>query len=284
MLSIIVCTRNRIHFLRDMLLSYENIATNLPWELVVVDNSSTDGSEAFLRSFASSLAMPIRILSEKTPGLSRARNTGWRHASGEILAFSDDDCYLSPDFVDAVWTNFEGTRIHYLGGRVLLHDPMDLPITIQLRETRLELPAGSFIESGLIHGANMAFRREVLEALNGFDEMLGAGTRLPGSDDTDIISRASTAGFHGAYDPRPVVFHHHRRRSQRQADSLMRGYDIGRGAHYMKCVIDPLRRSEVCRQWYWRTLLPALNSRRGVTKLLNETIGACRYLVRRFFI
>ncbi len=280
-ISLVVCTRNRGHYLLDALRSYEMVSTNLNWELVIVDNGSSDSTSTVLSEFLSRTSIQAQVISEPQAGLSRARNTGWQNASGRIIAFSDDDCYLQSDFVDAVWRNFVEAQLDYLGGKVLLYDPADFPITIQLRESRFELPPGSFIESGLIHGANMAFRREVLQALGGFDEMLGAGTHLPGSDDTDLISRASAAGFRGAYDPRPVILHHHRRRTAAQVNSLMRAYDIGRGAHYIKSVLDPNRRGQASRQWYWRSVLPALRSQQAAQKLLYELIGAFRYLTWR---
>lgn len=281
-LSIVICTRNRGAYLLDALRAYEKISTNLIWELIVVNNGSTDTTQQVLDQFSSNTDIHIHVIFESRPGLSRARNMGWRHASGEIIAFSDDDCYPQADFVDAVWNNFSEARLFYLGGRVLLFDPEDLPITIQLRENRLDLPPKSFIESGLIHGANMSFRREVFLAVGGFDELLGAGTILPGSDDTDMISRASAAGFWGAYDPQPIVLHHHRRRTQEQVAALMRSYDIGRGAHYMKSVLDPARRSQTSRQWYWRTVLPSLRSWRTAQKFFYEMVGAIRYLICQF--
>jgi glycosyltransferase involved in cell wall biosynthesis len=280
-LSIVVCTRNRGHYLLNTLRAYENISTNLIWELIIVDNGSTDSTPKVLAEFLSNTVILAYVVSEPHPGLSRARNAGWRQAAASIVVFSDDDCYPQPDFVDAVWNNFAESPLDYLGGRILLHDPMDFPITIQTRESRLILPPGTFIESGLIHGANMAFRKEVLQTLGGFDELLGAGTRLPASDDTDLISRASVAGYRGAYDPRPVVFHHHRRRTQEQVAALQRAYAIGRGAHYAKSVLDPIRRKQASRQWYWCTVLPAFNSKQNALQLYHEIVGAFRYFAAR---
>jgi hypothetical protein len=283
-LSIIVCTRNRGGYLPNTLQAYEKISTNLAWELILVDNGSTDSTSQILDKFAFNTSIHMRLISEQRVGVSRAKNKGWQYATGEIIAFTDDDCYPKSDFIDAVWDSFAEAQLDYLGGRVLLYDPADLPITIQLREDRYSLPPASFIEPGLIHGANMAFRRQVLLTVGGFDEFFGPGTNLPASEDTDLISRISAAGFWGAYDPRPVVYHHHRRRTQEQLATLMRSYDVGRGAHYMKSVLDPTRRSQASRQWYWRTVLPALRSRRAAQKLFYEMVGAIRYLICRFRI
>lgn len=279
--SVVVCTRNRGNYLLNALRAYEKISTGLVWELIIVDNGSTDSTSQVLDQFISSTHIHAHVTFEPRIGASHARNTGWRYAVGKVVAFSDDDCYPQPDFLDAAWKNFSETQLDYLGGKILLYDPMDLPITIQPLEMRVEFPPKSFIESGLIHSANMFFRREVLSAISGFDELLGAGTWLKAGEDTDLINRAAAAGFRGAYDPRPVVFHHHRRRTQEQADALMRSYDIGRGAYYIKAVLDPLRRSQASRQWYWRTVLPAFRSGRATQKFYHEIIGAIRYLIKR---
>lgn len=281
-LSVVVCTRNRSAYLFNALLAYEEITTNLAWELVVVDNGSTDSTQQVLNEFISNTSIRAHVISEPRIGVSCARNRGWQYATGEVIAFSDDDCYPQSDFVDAVWSNFIESQVDYLGGRVLLYDQKDLPITIQLCEDRCNFPPRSFIESGLIHGANMAFRRQVLSAVDGFDESFGPGTRLPASEDTDLITRISAAGSWGVYDPRPVVFHHHRRRTQEQVTALMRSYDIGRGAYYMKSVLDPNRRGQASKQWYWRTVLPSFRSRRATQKFFYEMVGAIRYLICRF--
>jgi GT2 family glycosyltransferase len=95
------------------------------------------------------------------------------------------------------------------------------------------LPPHRFINAGVIHGANMAFRRRVIELIGPFDVYLGAGAPLLAGEDVDYIQRASAAGFTGAYTPDVCVSHHHRRRYEHLAD-LIRGYDIARGALYAK--------------------------------------------------
>jgi glycosyltransferase involved in cell wall biosynthesis len=275
-LSVVVCTRNRAGFLPTALSYYEKITASVPWELVVVDNASSDETQSVLRNFGARAAIDFHSVLEPRIGLSRARNTGWQHARGEIIAFTDDDCYPQQDFVDEVWQNFTETPLAYLGGRILLYDPADYPITIQLRDQRLVIDPLTYIHAGLIQGANMAARRDVLQKLGGFDEMLGAGTAFP-SEDVDFISRASSAGLTGAYDPRPVVRHHHRRRTKKQVAALRRSYALGRGAYYMKCVLDPLQRSRGMRNWYWILL----NNPNGGLASLYEMVGASTYLLRR---
>lgn len=283
--SVIVCTRNRSAELRRALPFWNEITAPLPWELILVDNGSADETQSIIREFASSARVIFRPLVEPRPGLSRARNLGWAAASAQVISFTDDDCYPQSDYVCEIWNNFADGRLGYLGGRVLLYDPEDYPITIQTRAERIDIPPRRFIPAGLIHGANMAARKAVFEAIGGFDELLGAGTPFTG-EDVDFLSRASAAGFAGAYDPRPVVSHHHRRRSPESIRRLGLSYDLGRGAYYMKGLLDPTRRRSIARGW-WSSLeerfYGPLTPRQRRAIRLNEFKGGVYYLWRRFF-
>ena len=249
--SVVIATRNRATFLPEALKAFEGIVTALPWELIVVDNGSTDTTAQVIADFGARTALAFRGLSEPRPAASRARNTGWRAAAGEIIAMTDDDCYPRPDYIDAIDACFANPATGYLGGRIELHDPGDAPVTLQLLDTSVPIRSGGFVRPGLVHGANMAVRRSVLEAIGGFDVALGAGTRFF-CEDLDLLSRASAAGFAGGYDPRVVVSHHHRRRDPAGVEALRRDYDYGRGAYFSRCLGDPRRRGELLRWWLRR--------------------------------
>ncbi len=238
-ISIVVCTRNRAGWLPKTLHHYEQVVASVPVGLVVVDNGSTDDTARVLSEFAQTTRLDFRTTTELLPGVSRARNRGWRLADASIVAFSDDDCYPQPDYVDQIWEKLQDPAIGYLGGRVLLYDPDDFPITIQTNPVRASIPPHSWPVDGAIHGANLAARRAALEATGGFDEFLGPGCRIPAAEDVDWLGRASAAGFAGAYEPDVVVLHHHRRRSDHDVKALRRSYDTGRGAYIVKALLDP---------------------------------------------
>jgi GT2 family glycosyltransferase len=211
---------------------------SLPWELIVVDNGSTDGTDAVLEEFSRSFGETLRVLHEPRLGLAHARNRGLSVASGEVVAFTDDDCYPARTWLARIHDCFaEHPALGFLGGQIRLYDDADLPLTILLVEDRMEYSPPSFIRPGAIQGANMAFRRRALEEIGGFDVRLGAGTAFP-CEDIDAVARVSSAGWHGAYDPRPLVFHHHGRRSPDEVRTLYRSYLRGAGAHYAKCLAD----------------------------------------------
>jgi len=249
-LSIVIATRNRAEFLPATLESLRRIRSALKWEIIFVDNASRDETVQVLEAFQNSCSIPVRILREPRPGAGRARNLGWRAAAGAIIGFIDDDCYPAPDYIDQVQKCFLAREVGFVGGRILLHDKTDLRITIQEGTDPVLLPAGDFIFAGALQGANWAVRRIALEEVRGFDPNLGPGTQFV-CEEVELQARLSAAGWIGAFDPRPLVYHHHRRKSPSDLGALQRTYDIGRGAYYAKCLLDPRLRWRYAKQWLY---------------------------------
>jgi len=250
-LSVVICTRNRLSSLRRCFEALASVRTHRAWELVIVNNGSTDGTKEYLDGMHASPIdrTPLRTVFEARPGLGLARNSGWRAANGNIIAFTDDDCYVAEDYVDSILEVFEEDReIGFLGGRVLLYDSTDYRITIQESTVRLYFEPRTFLAAGVVQGANMAFKRSTLERIGGFDERLGAGTRFP-CEDVDAVAAALWAGIPGVYDPRPVVHHHHGRKTEREVHALMRSYAQGRGAYFAKYIMKKASRAEYLRAW-----------------------------------
>lgn len=275
-ISLVVCTRNRAAWLPQTLEALSALRMDRPWELVFVNNGSTDDTGRILSGFAAPGHCSVTIVDEPVAGLGRARNAGWRAASGDILVFTDDDCYPDPEFLSAVESCFAGReRLGVVGGRVLLYDPSDAPMTIQTRADPVEITPRSFIPAGLIHGANFSFRRAALEAVGGFDERFGAGTKFP-CEDVDVIARICAEGWEGRYDPAPVVYHHHRRKAA-DVPGLMRGYDLGRGAYYAKCILDPRLRYVYLKHWAYRL------RRQSLRRSRRELSAAAQFLWQNAF-
>lgn len=279
-ITLVMSTRNRAERLMCSLEYFRALEPGVAWEAVLVDNGSTDATPALLAEFAAAMQPRARVLSVPQPGISRARNAGWRAARGRIVAFTDDDCYAAPDFLRRIVDCFqEAPSLGYVGGRVLLHDRADYPITVQHLDRRLDLPARSYVRPGLLHGANLSVRRDALEAVGGFDERLGAGTRLQGAEDTDLVLRLSAHGFAGAYDPRPTVRHHHGRRTREEVTRLKRVYAFGDGAMYAKGLTDP--RTLPMFAWPVVRRIGGNVVRADFGTLKQELHGAWRYFVGR---
>jgi glycosyltransferase involved in cell wall biosynthesis len=117
LISLVICTCNRCSALRACLERIERLESPSEWKLVVVDNGSTDGTADLLRSFAERSALRVVLLvSEPKPGFGRARNASIVKATGQVIAFRDDDCYVSSDFLMKILDIFKGDRIGFMGG------------------------------------------------------------------------------------------------------------------------------------------------------------------------
>lgn len=269
-LSVVICTRNRAAQLQRCLETFRNLQSNAQWELILVDNGSTDDTAKVVEQFKQRAPFPVHPVFEGRPGLGRARNAGWRIASGAIIAFTDDDCYPAPDYLSKLLECFEESGIAFLGGRILLYDAADYPFTIRTLDSRRDIKPYSFVPAGTIQGANCAFRRDALAAVDGFDDHMGAGTLFP-CEDAEILARLTFAGFAGMYDPRPLVYHHHGRREEAGA-KLARAYDRSRGIYYAKCLLDRRMRLSYLKHWYWQT------KQRQFRRTAREVVGALSYL------
>lgn len=280
--SVVICTRNRAERLHEMLAKLHDLkAPGLTWELILVDNNSRDATLGILKEFCLNFPVPTQVIHEPKDGLSNARNAGWRAARGKIVSFTDDDCYPQDDWLVSIVQSFRESDAAYIGGRVLLFDPEDAPITIQTSTQSVDFPANSHIESGQIIGANFSYKREVLEALGGFDTRLGAGTPFHSGEDTDLLIRASQSGLVGRYDPSIVVFHHHRRRIDSDIEKLYRGYAYGRGALSMKTIIESNTKRKHIKHWYWN--LRSLIKARKFNYVMDELRGASSFAWNQWF-
>jgi glycosyltransferase involved in cell wall biosynthesis len=271
--TLVICTRNRRHSLEACLKAILAMEGIEECQVVVVDNGSTDGTREVVRA-AMSRARPgqIEYVEEPHQGLSRARNRGIAQARAGILLFTDDDCYPHRDYLREARRVFADPATDYFGGRVMLHDPQDDPITTKESMLAHRLEPWAEIVPGMIHGANMGFRRNLFEKLGGFNVLLGAGTALGCAEDTEFVARAAAAGFAGGYRPEPAVNHHHRRRRE-EAVALMRSYDIGRGAFFVSMLGQSRVRWMYLRRWWYSF---AWNRR---WTALRELRGAARYLL-----
>lgn len=272
--SLVVNTRDRASVLGRALAAFDRLRCSEPWEMVLVDNGSSDDTLHVLQAFQARTRVPCTVLREERRGSSCAKNTGWREARGSIVCFTDDDCYPAEDFLDQMLLAFSEPEISFVAGRLLLYDPTDLPTGIKPEAEGRFYPPGFAFPPGELHGANFAFRRSVLEAIGGFDEMTGAGTPWP-FEDVDAVMRASLLGFAGCYDPRPTVFHHHRRRDQRQLSRVEHGYARGRGAYFLKFLLRRGPRLTLLKRWVGCVRY------HGLAWLPTELIAGSSYLLHR---
>jgi glycosyltransferase involved in cell wall biosynthesis len=248
------------------------------YELIVVDNGSSDGTAAVLAAYAARSPVPMLVLREQRKGVSYALNTAVLRARGDILVFTDDDCYASPDLLVQLRAVFSDPAVGYVGGRITLHDPEDYPITVRDVPVATRLAGRSVPKPGLVQGAMMAMRRKVALEIGGFDPNFGAGARFSGYD-IEACARASALGWAGGYDPRPHVSHHHGR-DEAAAARLLDRYRRGCGAYYAKLLLTPGLRLRAALTWSKVSAWHLLTQPRRLTAELRGALEFVRCHLR----
>lgn len=235
--SIILCTYNRAGLLAQALAYLDAAAAraNASVEIVVVDNNSRDNTKTVIGNASLSSSVPVRYVLETQQGLSFARNRGIQECKGTVIAFTDDDCIVDPNWISMLWREFVASPdIAVLGGRVDLYSPEDRPVSIRPLTNRVRYAAAEQIY-GLIIGCNLAVRRDAVTLIGRFDPALG-GTKGVTADDIEFVYRALRHGLGVLYTPEPRVFHNHGRRSPEELKALARSYTRGRGAFFCKYI------------------------------------------------
>lgn len=252
-LTAIVATRNRCEVLRTCLghLDRSAAAYGGECEVIVADNGSSDETRTVAKAAVETAPSVFRYLHEPRKGKSLALNAAIGISNGDILAFTDDDCYVDESWFSAIAAEFSrDDSLGGLGGRVELFDPHNAPSSARTGELRRQL-ASADDALHLLMGCNIALRRRVIDNIGLFDPRLGPGTDFV-AEDVDFLYRAYRSGEKLLYVPDVLVRHDHRRPVGKEADLVRERYARGRGAVYAKHVLQGDR--AVARQAYWEVL------------------------------
>lgn len=256
--SVVVCTRDRTADLERCLPSLQALADQ-GYEVLVVDNCPSDDSTAHLVSCYPA----ISYLYEARPGLDVARNRGLQATSGEIIAFTDDDAIVDPEWLAALLRNFDDPMVAIVTGITL---PLELESRAQLwfewtngfgrgfeRKT-FDLATMEPLAAGQVGaGVNMAIRRSVLDDIGWFDEALDGGTPALSGGDQEFFYRALAYGYRIVYEPQALVWHRHRH----EWDSLHRnlyGYGVGLLAWWTRAFLEEKEWQllKIAPSWFWQ--------------------------------
>lgn len=209
--SVVLSTYNRADRLPTALDALLSQITDVAYEVIVVDNNSTDGTRTVVEGAASRSNGRLRYVFESRQGLSYGRNAGIAAARSSIVAFSDDDVHVAQDWIARLKRTFDAhPEIDYVGGRVLPHwlaDPPRWLTDAHWSPLALQDYGDQAIVSGreravCLVGANLAFRRRVFDVVGVFTPSLGRVKDGIGStEDHDMQLRAWKAGMRGLYDP-----------------------------------------------------------------------------------
>jgi GT2 family glycosyltransferase len=220
------------------------------FEAVVVDQSDDDVTGTCMISL---LGDPrVVYLRSNTKGVSIGRNLGIAAARSEMIAITDDDCEVPPNWLKEIASAFEvDSRIGVVFGNVVPgpHDSTSGFVPAYVRGEAFL--ARSIHDKLQVEGISscMALRRSVWQALAGFDEMLGVGAPLKSGAESDFIVRVLLAGCY-VYETPKVMVTHHGFRTWEQGRDVIRRYWYGTGAMLSKNVR--------CGHWPVVLLLPRL--------------------------
>jgi len=215
--TVVVCTYNRCQSLAAVLksLAVQVMPESVTWEVVVVDNNSTDKTREVTESAICECPERFRYIFEQRQGLSVARNRGIREARGTVIAFTDDDVMINPDWLHNLTSNLRTGNWAGAGGRIVPVWAKPLPAWMSIHD---QLTMGAFVqfdagpEPGELrhppYGANMAFHRRTFEKYGGFRTDLGrTGKSLQSHEDTEYGDRLLAAGERLWYEPHATVLH-----------------------------------------------------------------------------
>jgi glycosyltransferase involved in cell wall biosynthesis len=213
--SVIVCTRDRAGLLDGCLERLVAEDPSVTWELVVVDNGSTDATASVVRRHGETVAGGhVTRVVEPEPGLSPARNRGVAAARGDLLLFTDDDVLVEPGWIDAMCAGFGEPDVVAVAGRVGPWWPREPPRWLTgphaglLALTDFGDAPRDLVGDEYPLGASMGIRRSALPAAAPFDPRLGhrAGTFFA-YEEFDLFQRLRRAGGRFVYRPDAAALH-----------------------------------------------------------------------------
>lgn len=204
-ISVAICTRNRSHTLADTVRSLADQDYTGDYEVLVIDDGSTDDTQGMVQRLAEQIQRPsIRYIHQDHGGLSNARNRAVSESEAELIAFIDDDAVAVPGWLRAI---VEGAARHpdieCFAGRIVLQLEAKAPRTCELESLAAELDEGEEEHpTWRAKGANMAMRRSGFRRVGLFNPAL-----VWRGDEWDWQRRLNEAGGTVMYLPKALVRH-----------------------------------------------------------------------------
>ena len=216
--SVILCTFNRSDMLGATLedLAAQRMPGDIEWEVMVVDNNSSDRTRDIAQDFCRRFPERFRYFFEGTQGKSYALNTGIRHARGKVLAFIDDDVKVDPAWISEITGALHDGKWAGAGGRTCAAEKFSAPDWFSDEKSggilygRFDFGDEPRELDWAPYGANMAYRADMFAKYGGFRLDLGPGpdpTIPRPNEDTEIGRRLMAAGEHIRYEPKAVLYH-----------------------------------------------------------------------------
>ena len=246
-ITVLITTRNRPSGLRQTLQSLLN-ASNIHagnWETLVIsqDYDRANGSIQVCQEFLARFPNHFRFLVQEKTGKCNAQNLGITAARGDILALTDDDVLVAPDYIESIRNVFERYSPDAVQGRVLLDCEGGLPTWLSPRQAAAmgECDHGDEVLDWNHHtlfGTNAAVRLQAARTVGGFSAELGPGTAVGFADDSEFSFRLRQAGYRFVYAPQVVARHQIPRSRLTRSYFRKRSFRLGRSKAYYD--YDPL--------------------------------------------
>ena len=218
--TVAICTWNRAKMLDQTLVQMAKlrIPQGIEWELLVVDNNSTDETTQVLTRHLVSKVLPLRVVVERKQGQSNARNRAIDEAQGEMILWTDDDVLVHSEWLSSyVKAAKDWPTMVYFGGRIDPWFSCDPPSWIKANISELQAPFAirNLSESTRVllrhedpYGANLGFRTAVLRKER-FNPDLGLiGKKQTRGDETEMLLRLYDQGYRGVWVHDAIVDHY----------------------------------------------------------------------------
>jgi len=231
--SVVVCTYNRCALLRKALLSLlEQSANKDTYEVIVVDNNSTDATRLVVEEMCKMKGPPLKYVKESRQGLSFARNAGAFKANGEIVGYIDDDSTTESAWVENLCRVYdEYPNAACVGGRIKAKWPGGRPdwLPQSLERNYGVFDLGNDVKTieypANVLGGNISVRKEVFLKVGGFSVELGRSVRgLLSNEEKDFCHRIQKTGEIVMYTPHALVYHKVHPERLNEAFLLRRAY------------------------------------------------------------
>ena len=201
--SVVIPTRNRRELLRSEIESLFNQSYPTDcFEIIVVDNSSSDGTDKMVESLQDNAPSILRYYKKTDDGPGSSRNLGISKAKGDIVAFIDDDCIADPHWIE--------NGVAKMSGEVGLVQGKTLPNPFQARKT-FSRTKEITSETSNYQTCNIFYRKDALDQVGGFSsDFIGVdrfGIPMLGGEDTDLACRVKKAGWKSLFADDAIVYH-----------------------------------------------------------------------------
>ncbi len=221
--SVLICTFNRADLLQQCLDALIDRTTEKPDEVVVVNGGDARADE-LVRAFASRPSIQVNLVKTVNKNLAASRNVGLPHCTGDIIAMTDDDAEVFPDWVTQMkHTHREHPEAGAVGGAVIAMDRTGF--ASRLAE---EVTFPSWREPGYhrtLPTVNLSYKAQVMQRVGAQDENLSTG------EDVDYNWRMTQLGYQVYFDPAIRVYHNHPRTLR---DLWRKHYSYGRGYYLLR--------------------------------------------------